>query len=945
MVTFRHLWLATVAVAAIALGCTPGRPVTPTGARVARPGLHYEPGATPVPAGRASAFPTAAPAVLAASTRPATPSPLASVPVAVPSGAGSVADHGAGLVGTVTGPPGILTENGAGLISDGGSGVVSNNAGNYGLLDVAEAPYPGATVTLVDALGHPVLDGAGKPIAATTDASGAYHLPFAGRPTYGLLQVQLPGDRGRLISLVPRGNLQGPTRVDVNYTSTLVMGYILDQYVQGNLTVLEKLPEKVEADTRVITAAALSAGKTAVPDGLSPVQIVRTVEQLRAQAPTVDHQLEYVKSLLLAGLSNQGIGRLATENETDAAAVAVGPDGAVYFVGSSTLRVWKIGADGRLAAVAGSGRAAPYDAKPASGDPAPGDGGPALEAPFAPMAVAFDKAGALYVLDGSFGRVRKVAADGTISTYASHPEWTVPRALAFEPDGSLLVATQTTLDRVSPDGQIARVAGAFNPDPNAWLNDPTGALAVGDGGPPAAARFDRIDGIAVDPASDAIYIEDGRVRRIADGVIQNVPLGTPAFGGQSFALLPDGALVLTDFSGQRVVKVVNGQQAVIAGSGVEGHTGDGGPATSATMCHLVGCAAGPDGAIYVSDDGEVREIAGGTIRAVAGRFDEGQGVRPPDQVALRRPQGLTFDAAHHALLIGEMEHMRRLALDGSGLQVIAGKGSHNLDFADGQAALEADLVAFGNAVVEPDGALDYVVGDQHYDNWLVRQQDGVLHVLAGGPPPAGQARYLFGPAVGAGFYPAAPLVKLGDTFYYAFNSHGLVAQFTPGADVKPFAGGKAAPVDGGTMADFGFGAIASLAAGPDGRLYVGTEDGHVWAIDLAKQQVFAVAGSTYGFGGDGGPARQALLTKVTGLAFDARGRLYVSDHDNNRIRRVDPSAGTIETVAGEGSGNLVGKDVDTGLSSPNGLAFDDHGDLYICDEHYQQIKHIAADRL
>src|SRR5262249_50499236 len=89
-----------------------------------------------------------------------------------------------------------------------------------------------------------------------------------------------------------------------------------------------------------------------------------------------------------------------------------------------------------------------------------------------------------------------------------------------------------------------------------------------------------------------------------------------------------------------------------------------------------------------------------------------------------------------------------------------------------------------------------------------------------------------------------------------------------------------------------------MAFGPDGDLYFGDLGNcRVGRIDR-KGIISTVAGSgvgTCGFSGDGGPATSAQLNWATGIAFDARGDLYIADPQNNRVRMVD-TQGIITTV-------------------------------------------------
>ncbi len=99
--------------------------------------------------------------------------------------------------------------------------------------------------------------------------------------------------------------------------------------------------------------------------------------------------------------------------------------------------------------------------------------------------------------------------------------------------------------------------------------------------------------------------------------------------------------------------------------------------------------------------------------------------------------------------------------------------------------------------------------------------------------------------------------------------------------------------------------------------------------------ITAVAGTgEKGFGGDGGPATKAKLNQPFDVAFDREGRLYFSDTINHRVRRVDPKTGIITTVAGngkEGFGGDGGPATEAMLNEPYGLEFDAEGNLYIVD--------------
>jgi streptogramin lyase len=149
----------------------------------------------------------------------------------------------------------------------------------------------------------------------------------------------------------------------------------------------------------------------------------------------------------------------------------------------------------------------------------------------------------------------------------------------------------------------------------------------------------------------------------------------------------------------------------------------------------------------------------------------------------------------------------------------------------------------------------------------------------------------------------------------------------------------------GRSGDAGDGGVATLASlnGPfdvaydsQGNLYFSDTGNHrIRRIESRSRIISTVAGcGKKGFGGDGGPAKSALLDEPYGLAIDDRGNLFFADRLNRRVRRVDAATRTITTVAGNGSKTFSGDGgpaEKAGLVEPNGVALDGRGHLYIAD--------------
>jgi hypothetical protein len=101
-----------------------------------------------------------------------------------------------------------------------------------------------------------------------------------------------------------------------------------------------------------------------------------------------------------------------------------------------------------------------------------------------------------------------------------------------------------------------------------------------------------------------------------------------------------------------------------------------------------------------------------------------------------------------------------------------------------------------------------------------------------------------------------------------------------------------------------------------------------------------------GYTGDGGPATAARIDRPWGIELDAAGDLYIADFDNDAVRRV--SGGIITTVAGTGTSGYNGDGIlatTARLNNPSDVAIDAAGNLYIADHHNHRIRRVDAGTL
>jgi sugar lactone lactonase YvrE len=127
-----------------------------------------------------------------------------------------------------------------------------------------------------------------------------------------------------------------------------------------------------------------------------------------------------------------------------------------------------------------------------------------------------------------------------------------------------------------------------------------------------------------------------------------------------------------------------------------------------------------------------------------------------------------------------------------------------------------------------------------------------------------------------------------------------------------------------------------------GNVYISdSNNNRIRKVNVSTGVITTVAGTgTFGYSGDGKQATSALLHLPTAIAFDTFGNVYFSDQYNFRIRKVTISTGVITTVAGTGEYGYTGdggQATATSLAGPSGIALDESGNIYIADSAIQRI--------
>lgn len=195
--------------------------------------------------------------------------------------------------------------------------------------------------------------------------------------------------------------------------------------------------------------------------------------------------------------------------------------------------------------------------------------------------------------------------------------------------------------------------------------------------------------------------------------------------------------------------------------------------------------------------------------------------------------------------------------------------------------------------------------------------------------------------------PSAVAADKSGNVYIADTFNNRIRKVTLDGKIQTVAGPGVSGVigDGGPATSGRVNTPYGVAVDGSGNIFI-SEIGNARVRIVVNGIIQTIAGNNgSGFAGDGGPAAASRLNGPTALAVDAQGNLYIADTGNNRIRKVTPAkasvvatsyqGGTIGTIAEGGTGPLA-------LSSPQYVAVDPAGDVFIADTGNNRIQEVTA---
>jgi sugar lactone lactonase YvrE len=522
-----------------------------------------------------------------------------------------------------------------------------------------------------------------------------------------------------------------------------------------------------------------------------------------------------------------------------------------------------------------------------------------------PGGVAVDRNGTVYATDTSNNTIRRIAANGAVSTFAGSPtgsgsidgvgegaSFLGPSGIAVDTAGVVYVADSlnSTIRKITPAGVVSTLAGLAG---QSGSSDGVGT----------AARFNFPQGIAVD-ITGTVYVADtinSTIRKITSA----------------------------------------GDVTTLAGSA--GSLGDAdGVGTAARFDFPGGIAVDDAGTVYVADtnNSTIRTITPAgvvtTLAGLAGSFGSADGTGNAARFSF--PSGIAVDAAGTVYVADSFNHTIRKITPSGIVSTLAGLAGFS-GVADGTGSAARFNNPRGVSVAPADGTV-YVADKLDAGPFPGMNAGGAVRAIT----PAGAVSTLpgldgsIGTADGSGSAahfrgPAAVAIDGAGTVYVADTLNYTIRKITSSGVVTTLAGmpGQAGSADGAGVAAR-FNNPAGIAVDAAGTVYVADTDNSTIRTITPAGVVSTIAGLAGSAGSADGPGSTARFRFPKGVAVDAAGKVYVADYGNETIRTITP-AGVVSTLAGSAgvTGAADGVGGAARFIGPRSIAIDAAGNVYVAD--------------
>lgn len=566
-----------------------------------------------------------------------------------------------------------------------------------------------------------------------------------------------------------------------------------------------------------------------------------------------------------------------------------------------------------------------------------GDGGPATSAQlFFPSGVAVDSAGNLYIADTRNNVIRKVSASNqNISTVAgdgygatnftggytgdggpaTSAELYHPDAVAVDGSGNLYIAdtyNQVIREAAAGSGVISTIAGN---GPSGYCN----ALG-GDGGPALSATLCYPSDLQVDVAGN-VYVadtSDSRIRLVtAPQVPPTATTASPTFSVSPGAYASPQTVTASDATpGASIYLTLNGSAPSSARPAYNGPINVSGSVTITA----VAVASGHLPSATTSATYTITSPPASTIATVAGtgNFAATVAGTPAASADLPALGGIAVDSAGDIYFSEPYYNsVWEMSANTGNIEAVAGTGFAGGYSGDGGPATSAQLNSPSGLALDSAGNL-YIADTVNNVIREVAAKTGIITTFARGL-----------------IFPSDVALDSAGNLYIADTGHAeikMVSASTGSIAVVAGNGNFGSSGDGGPATSATLNQPNSIASDSVGNLYISTE-GRIRKVTASTGIITTIAGNgNEGYSGDVTPATKAEI-EAGKIAVDQAGNIYFANWPNG-VREISAGTGIITTVAGNGYslyGGDGGSATIAGISSPQGIAFDSAGNLYIAD--------------
>ncbi|MES2387895.1 MAG: hypothetical protein V4543_07820, partial [Bacteroidota bacterium] len=607
-------------------------------------------------------------------------------------------------------------------------------------------------------------------------------------------------------------------------------------------------------------------------------------------------------------------------------------------------------------------------------------------------AVTNDASGNLYVCDRNNHAIRKITAEGVVSTLAGSgsagfangngtaASFNSPSGIAVDASGNVYVGDfgNHVIRKITSSGTVTTLAGS------------PGTASFADGSA-TNARFSYPAGLAID-AGGNLYLADHnnrRIRRISPSGDVSTVAGSgvtgPADGTLAAAQFSQPYAVAADESGNiyvverdihriRKINVTTGMVSTLAGLNQGYADGQG---TAAKFYYPTAIAIDGTGNLYVCDqyNSRIRKVTpAGAVTTIAGTGTLGTADGPTSSAQFDNPAGITLDAAGNIYIAEATNNRVRkitqtfaatgyLWSNGATTQTISVSegGNYTVRYiASGcnSAASNTVLVTVNPSPTTPvisasgplsfcgggsvtltssagsgniwsNGATTQSITASTSGTYSVQVTDGTCTSLASAPI-----------TVSVTQTPSVPVINASGTLNLCTGGSVTLSYNAPVTTASTLAGGTRGSQNG-TGTGSSFYSPYAVTFDPAGNAYVADYDNHRIRKITQAGVVTTFAGSTSGYAEGNGTS--AKFYYPTGITADASGNIYVADKYNYRIRKITPN-GDVSTYAGSGGyGTTNGPAASATFTGIACVATDAAGNVYVTDQEANMIRKITPD--